>query len=85
MAVMLTCVLMWLGLQVTARAICLSFQIGQMKLSLYYFPTTRTFTGRHPEFERDYNSHTAFGAFYVTMHKVNFTKKELITLSVIDF
>ena len=30
MAVMLTCVLMWLGRRVAARAIsCLSFQIGQ--------------------------------------------------------
>ena len=38
MAVMLTYVLMWLGHGVAARAICLSFQIGQMKLLFYYFP-----------------------------------------------
>ena len=34
MAEMLTCVLMWLGRRVAARAICLSFQIG---------PRSRTF------------------------------------------
>ena len=37
MAVILTCVLMWLDRRVAARAICLSFQIGQLKLSLYHF------------------------------------------------
>ena len=38
MAVMLTCVLMWLGRPVAAWVICWSFQIGQMKLLFYYFP-----------------------------------------------
>ena len=60
MAVMLACVLMWLVHQVVTRAICLSFQIGQMKLLFYYFPHTST-TGHHLGYELDYNAHTAFG------------------------
>ena len=59
MAVMLACVLMWLGHRVAARAICLSFQIGQILRTFSIFPTTST-TGVHLGFERDYNYDTAF-------------------------
>ena len=55
-AVMLTWVLMWLGCRVAARAICFSSRSRTFKT---ISPTTST-TGRHLEFERDYNSHTAF-------------------------
>ena len=60
MAVMLTCVLMWLGRRLAARAICLSFQIDHRSRTFTISPTTST-TGRHLGFERDYNSYTAFG------------------------
>ena len=42
---------------------------------LLLFPPTTSTTGRHLGFERDYNSHTAFGVCYIIMHKVyiNFT------------
>ena len=56
---MLTCVPMWLGRRVAARAICLSFQIGQILLTFTISPTTST-TGVHLGFARDYNYHTAF-------------------------
>ena len=48
MAVMLTCVLMWLGRWVISKAICSSFQISQIKVIpyMYYSPTTTT-TGCH--------------------------------------
>ena len=58
MALMLTCVLMWLGRRVAARGICLSFQIGQILRTFTISPTTST-TGRHLGFERDCNSHIA--------------------------
>ena len=45
MAVILTCVLMWPGRRVAARAICFTLNLG-FDLDL--------------GFERDYNSHTAF-------------------------
>ena len=54
MAVMLTCVLMWLGRRGAARRICLSFQIGQTLRTFTISPTTST-TGRHLGFVRDYN------------------------------
>ena len=38
MEVLLTCVLMWLGHQVAARAICLSFQVGLDPVLLLFFP-----------------------------------------------
>ena len=70
MAVMLTCVLMWLGRRVGARTICLSFQIGQILHTFAILPTAST-TGVHLGFERDYNYHTAFrGVCSVIMHKV---------------
>ena len=55
--------------QVAARGIFLSFQTGQMLRSFTISPTTNT-NGRHLEFERDYNYHTAFRACYVIMHTV---------------
>ena len=65
MAVILTCVLMWLGRRVAARAICLSFQIGKILRTFTISPTTST-TGIHHGFERDYNYHTAFRGVFIT-------------------
>ena len=62
MAVMLTCVPMWLGRRLAARAICLSFQIDHRSCTFTISPTTSA-TGRHLGFERDY--YTAFRACYV--------------------
>ena len=59
MAVMLTCVLMWLGRRGAARRICLSFQIGQI-LHTFAISATNGTTGVHLGFVRDYNYHTAF-------------------------
>ena len=59
MVVMLTGVLMWLGCQVAARAIGLSFQIGKIIRTFTISLPTST-TGFHLGFERDYNYHTAF-------------------------
>ena len=56
---MLTCVPVWLGRRVAARAICLSFQIGQI-LRTFTVSSTASTTGVHLGFERDYNYHTAF-------------------------
>ena len=69
-----TCVLMWLGIQVAAQAICLSFQIGQI-LRTFTIPPTISTTGIHLGFENDYNYPQAttilpFWARYVIMHKV---------------
>ena len=74
MEVRLTCVLMWLGSQVAAQAICLSFQIGQILRTFNISPTTST-TGINLGFEHDYNYPWAttilpFGARYVIMHNV---------------
>ena len=69
MVEMLTCVLTRLGRRVAAGGICLSFQIGQILRTFTISVTTST-TGRHLRFERDYNFHTAFRAFYVIVHKV---------------
>ena len=69
MAVMLTCVPMWLGRRLAARAIGLSFQIDHRSRTFTISPTIIT-SRRHLGFERDYNYHTAFGACYVVMHKV---------------
>ena len=54
------------------REICLSFPIGEILRTFTISPTTNT-TGCHLGFERDYNYHTAFRAFYVIMHKVYYT------------
>ena len=51
MAVMPTCVLMWLGRRVVARAFCSSFQIGLDPLFLLLFFSTTSTTGRHLGFE----------------------------------
>ena len=66
---MLTCLVMWLGGRVAARAIFLSFQIGQRSRTFTIPPTTSTYS-RHLGFERYYNSHTAFRACYVIVHNV---------------
>ena len=47
------------GLSVAARAICLSFQKGQI-LSTFTISSTTSTTSVHLGFERDYNYHTAF-------------------------
>ena len=55
----LICVLMWLGRRVAARAICLSFQKGQI-LRTFTISSNASNTSVHLGFERDYNYHTAF-------------------------
>ena len=47
---------MWLGRRVPVRAMCFSFQKGQILRAFTISPTTSTNLG----FERDYNHHTAF-------------------------
>ena len=69
MAVIMTCVLLWLGRLLAARAICLSFQIDRRSRTFTISPTTST-TGPHLGFERDYKYLTAFRACHATMHKV---------------
>ena len=69
MAVMLTCVLVWLGRRLVARVICLSFQMDHRSRTFTISPTSST-TGRHLRFERDYNYHVAFRACYVIMHNI---------------
>ena len=60
MAVMLTCVLMWLGRRVAARAICLTLDLAlDIVRTLIISPTTSAI-GRHLGFEHDYYSYTAF-------------------------
>ena len=68
-AVMLTCVLMWLGRRLAARVICLSFQIDHRSRTFTISTTTST-TGRHLGFGREHNYHTDFRACYVILHKV---------------
>ena len=55
----LTCVPMWLGRRVAARAICLSLKKGQI-LRTFTISSTASTTGIHLGFEHDYNYHTAF-------------------------
>ena len=43
------------------------------------FPTTST-TGRHLEFKRDFNYHTAFQANYVIVHKVYYYRDARVLL-----
>ena len=84
MEVMLTCFLMWLGRRVAARAIVLSFQIGQILRTFTIFPTTST-AGRHLRLERDYNYHTAFWAYYVIMQKVYKFTASMFTLQFLFY
>ena len=63
MAVMLTCIRMWLDRRVAARDICLIQMTLDLSLDpvlLLFSPLLARTTNCHLEFERDYNYYTVF-------------------------
>ena len=70
---MLTRDLMWLGCQLVAGVICLSFRIDHRfrTFSIYFRPNLTSTTGHHLGFECDYNYHTAFWACNVIVQKID--------------
>ena len=68
MAVMLKCVLMWMGLSVGARAICLSFQIDLDPVLLLFLPL-QALLAAILDLSVTTTPILPFGACYVIMHK----------------
>ena len=80
MAVMLTCVPMWLGRRVEARTTCLSFQIGQIKLYVHTFtvPPLLPLLAAILDLSVTTTPMLPFGACYVIMHKVYFLGQDIL-------
>ena len=71
MAVRLTCVLMWLGRRTAARAICLSFLVGQILRTFSILPTTSSsLLASILDLGLTTTTILPFGACYVIMQKV---------------